>query len=37
MIYSVNYTNLTEKINSFNFVKYLTDTGWPIYPTKQKK
>ena len=37
MIYSVNYMNLTEKINSFNFVKYLTDTGWPIYPTKRKK
>lgn len=27
MIYSANYMNLTEKINSFNFVKYLTDTG----------
>lgn len=37
MIYSVNYMNLTEKINSFKFVKYLTDTGWPIYPTKRKK
>ena len=37
MIYSVNYMDLTEKINPFNFAKYLIDTGWSIYPTKRKK
>lgn len=32
-----NSADSKEKYSKFNFVKYLTDTGWPIYPTKRKK
>lgn len=35
MIYSVNFLDLTEKINPLSFVKYLTDTGWELYPSKK--
>lgn len=35
MIYSVDFLELTEKINPFAFVKYLKDTGWTYFPTKK--
>lgn len=35
MIYSVNFMDLTEKINPYAFAKYLKDTGWTIFPTKK--
>lgn len=35
MIYSVNFLDLTEKINPLAFSKYLKDTGWTLYPTKR--
>ena len=35
MIYSIDFLELTEKINPFAFVKYLKDTGWTYYPTKK--
>ena len=35
MIYSVNFMDLTEKINPFAFTKYLKDTGWKLFPTKR--
>lgn len=36
MIYSVNFLDLTEKINPLSFAKYLKDTGWHPYPTKRE-
>ncbi len=36
MIYSVNFLDLTEKINPLAFSKYLKDTGWSVYPTKRE-
>ena len=36
MIYSVNFENLTEKINPIAFCKYLRDTGWNEYRTKRE-
>lgn len=36
MIYSVNFMNLTEKINPHAFVRYLKDTGWTPFPTKKE-
>lgn len=35
MIYSVNFMDLTEKINPLAFAKYLKDTGWNTFPTKK--
>lgn len=35
MIYSVNYMDMTEKINPFEVVKYLTNTGWENIPYKR--
>lgn len=35
MIYSVNFKDLTEKINPHAFVKYLNDTGWIQWKTKR--
>lgn len=35
MIYSVNFMDLTEKINPHAFAKYLKDTGWNAFPTKR--
>lgn len=35
MIYSVNFLNLTEKINPLAFSKYLKDTGWTPYIIKR--
>lgn len=35
MIYSVNFVDMTEKINSLAFAKYLKDTGWNLVPTKR--
>lgn len=35
MIYSVNFKDLTEKINPHAFVKYLNDTGWTQWKTKR--
>ena len=35
MIYSVNYMDMTEKINPFQVVKYLTNTGWKLVPFKR--
>lgn len=34
MIYSVDLMNLTEKISPFVFSKYLEDTGWELYQSK---
>ena len=36
MIYSVNFLDLTEKINPLAFSKYLKDTGWNLFQTKRK-
>ena len=36
MIYSVNFMDLTEKINPHAVVKYLKDTGWIQYKTKKE-
>ncbi len=36
MIYSVNFLDLTEKINPHAFSKYLKDTGWTLFPTKNE-
>ena len=36
MIYSVNFMNLTEKINPLAFARYLKDTGWLLFPTKKE-
>lgn len=36
MIYSVNFLELTEKINPLAFVKYLKDTGWAQFKTKKE-
>ena len=36
MIYSVNFMDLTEKINPHDVVKYLKDTGWIQYKTKKE-
>lgn len=35
MIYSVNFKDLTEKINPHAFVKYLKDIGWTQWETKR--
>lgn len=35
VIYSVNFENLTEKINPPAFEKYLKDTGWKEVPLKR--
>lgn len=35
MIYSVNFVDMTEKINPLAFAKYLKDTGWNLVPTKR--
>ena len=35
MIYSINLKDLTEKINPLAFAKYLTSTGWILFPTKK--
>lgn len=35
MIYSVNFLDLTEKINPLAFANYLKSTGWRNYPTKK--
>lgn len=35
MIYSVDFLNLTEKINPLAFAKYLKDMGWRLYPSKK--
>ena len=35
MIYSVNFIDMTEKINPLAFVRYLSDTNWKLYPTKK--
>ena len=36
MIYSVNFMNLTEKINPLAFARYLKDTGWMPFFTKKE-
>ena len=36
MIYSVNFMDLTEKINPHAVVRYLKDTGWMQYKTKKE-
>lgn len=35
MTYSVNFADMTEKINPLAFAKYLKDTGWNLVPTKR--
>lgn len=35
MIYSVNFMDLTEKINPYAVVRYLKDTGWMQYKPKR--
>ena len=34
MIYSVNYMDLSEKINPLAFARYLKDLGWKQFPSK---
>lgn len=36
MIYSVNFFDLTEKIDPFAFSKYLKNTGWIQFESKRK-
>ena len=36
MIYSVNFTDLTDKINPCAVVRYLKDTGWTPFKTKKE-
>lgn len=36
MIYSVDFMDLTEKINPHAVVRYLKDTGWMQYKTKKE-
>lgn len=36
MIYSVNFMDLTEKINPHAVVRYLKDTDWKQYKTKKE-
>lgn len=35
MIYSINFFELTEKVNPFAFSKYLKDTGWMQFQSKR--
>lgn len=35
MIYSVDFLDMTEKINPLAFAKYLKDTGWSLFPSKK--
>lgn len=35
MIYSINFMDLTEKLNPLAFTKYLKDTGWIPFPVKK--
>lgn len=37
MIYSVNFYDLTEKINPLAFCRYLRQTGWEQYQSKKTK
>lgn len=36
MIYSINFVDLTEKINPLAFSRYLKDTGWNLFDSKKK-
>lgn len=35
MIYSINFLEMTNKINPLAFSKYLRDTGWNVFPRKR--
>ncbi|MDE7389443.1 MAG: hypothetical protein K2M82_00645, partial [Lachnospiraceae bacterium] len=35
MIYSVNYIELTEKLNPFSVSRYLEDSGWVLFPRRR--
>lgn len=35
MIYSVNFFDMTEKLNPLSVSKYLDETGWKIFPFKR--
>lgn len=35
MIYSINFLDMTEKLNPYAVCKYLEQTGWMIYPFKR--
>lgn len=37
LIYSVNFMELTEKINPHAFSKYLKDTGWNLFSSKKHR
>lgn len=36
MIYSVNFVDMTLKLNPLAVTKYLTETNWELYPVKRK-
>ncbi len=36
MIYSVNFVDMTLKLNPLVVTKYLTETNWELYPMKRK-
>lgn len=36
MIYSVNFVDMTLKLNPLAVTKYLTETNWELYPIKRK-
>lgn len=36
MIYSVNFVDMTLKLNPLAVMKYLTETNWQLYPIKRK-
>ena len=35
MIYSVNFLEMTEKINPLALSRYLAQTGWTLFPFKR--
>ena len=36
MIYSVNFVDMTLKLNPLAVTKYLSETNWELYPIKRK-
>ena len=35
MIYSVNFVDMTWKLNPLAVTKYLSETNWELYPIKR--
>ena len=36
MVYNIDYSELSNRINPIVFAKYLEDTGWTQFRTKRK-